>query len=1136
MTDGKDMDLAEKSFHEDENETIHSGLRRTAIAGQEFLGRQIGSYLITSKIGEGGMGTVYLAKQSSDSLPKVALKIVKNSVFDKEKLSRFENEIKTISLMNHPNIAKLLDVGQTLDGVPFFVMEFIDGMPITDYCDKEKLDIHRRLDLAISACKAVSYAHKIGVIHRDLKPSNILVQKRGESVEVKIIDFGVAKIVNPLDDDPSYTIHGQVMGTPEYMSPEQATGEQHKVDVRTDVFSLGVLLFELLVGSTPIDKRSFEGIGFPKIIQKIQNFEAIRPSSRFIRAGESGTVLSQNRSTTTTGLSKLLKGDIDWIVRKCTEREVELRYGSCDQLVQDLSSFLENKPVIARPPSFFYSFRKLVRRNQVAFGFSVLLFTVTISALIGGWILAWQATQSSIAERNAKDAAVLAKKNAESSLEKAKESARAAKLAELRAQAALNLFLDPISKIAPYHSARDLLSSELIWESCVNSKSALKDDPVGRAKFLNHCSKALMNVGRYQKAIIVAKDAIDVFESVSEQDNDLYLNSLSTLCSLLDSSGQKTEALKVSKKLRLVTEKGSFHKKEELIAAIRWSTVELKSSSDHGRFSVSSFQRCKEALNTLQSEKIIESEELITLRIDFCRNCFTAGKIHYAEDYLSRTTAHSTRILGEKHKLTMTAMKLAASFCFSQKNYVDCDQKIKEVIGKFGEEALRDSQHLPFQLMRMKMCNILQRLGEATDLYRFCNPVVKQHLTQNGLLFRQFTEEYIQTLIFQRNYDEAYTVYKKSEIEFQKAGFNVTPVSNIFLTLADGFYRAERPQKAIELYKKAYQYIQENHVGSDAVSKVLIGLCNSYRSSKEYDLAVKFGILSVDHAEKNFEESDPVFGRAHYRLGRIYQEYGKSDLAVVHLDKSFDLIYPIFKRKGEIELGRIATWSRFVSGNSFFDRKMMKEASAKYEDAIRIQKHLLYEIPGIRFKDARLLALFLTSIERLKERSSGQLTNIDLDKEFLRLIRWIDTNLGRENHESMFAREYYLHYVLSDPDRAHDALEICSELEEVSKKLIERNPKDIDAWRTWLVVVQHKARCYGLLDLYRSKNRCLQRVLDGLEEAVEVFSPDLAAYRKLNNCIIFGLRKKELWDGKLLKKLLNIQDVIDKRLGRASVN
>ncbi len=359
----------------------------TSIASMPQPGDRIGPYRLERKLGEGGMGLVFEAIQDQPIRRRVALKVIKPGMDSAQVLARFDAERQALALMNNPNVAKVLDAGTTDRGQPYFVMEHVAGLPLNEYCDRHKLDVGERLDLFIQACRGVHHAHQKGVIHRDLKPSNILVQIREDKAEVKIIDFGIARAVaRELTEMTLFTEHGQMVGTPEYMSPEQAEMSNLDIDTRTDVYSLGVVLYEMLIGRLPFDITELRRGGLLEIRRRIRDEEPHKPSTHLTGQGQTTTDVARYRRTDPVGLERLVRGDLDWITMKALEKDRTRRYESVSDLAADIVRFLSDEPVTAGPPSASYRARKFVRRNRFAMSVSAivaasLVFGLTVATV-----------------------------------------------------------------------------------------------------------------------------------------------------------------------------------------------------------------------------------------------------------------------------------------------------------------------------------------------------------------------------------------------------------------------------------------------------------------------------------------------------------------------------------------------------------------------------------------------------------------------------------------------------------------------------------------------------------------------------------------------------------------------------------
>jgi eukaryotic-like serine/threonine-protein kinase len=350
--------------------------------GPEKTGAVIGRYKLLQQIGEGGMGTVFMAEQTHPVQRKVAIKVIKPGMDSGQFIARFEAERQALSMMNHVNIARVLDAGATESGLPYFVMELVHGVPITRYCDENHLTPQERLELFVPVCQAIQHAHQKGIIHRDVKPSNVLVTLYDGKPVPKVIDFGVAKATEQkLTDRTLFTHYGTMVGTLEYVSPEQAEMSALGVDTRSDVYSLGVLLYELLTGSTPLSHKRVREAAYGEVLRMIKEEDPPRPSTRLSDSGEALLSISAQRQMEPAKLTKLVRGELDWIVMKCLEKDRSRRYESASGLAMDVQRYLHDEPVQACPPSATYRFRKFARRNKVVLATASVMGLAILAAV-----------------------------------------------------------------------------------------------------------------------------------------------------------------------------------------------------------------------------------------------------------------------------------------------------------------------------------------------------------------------------------------------------------------------------------------------------------------------------------------------------------------------------------------------------------------------------------------------------------------------------------------------------------------------------------------------------------------------------------------------------------------------------------
>ncbi len=470
----------------------------------EQAGARIGHYKLQQQIGEGGFGVVWMAEQTQPVRRQVALKVLKRGMDSRAVVARFEQERQALALMDHPSIAKVFDGGETAAGRPYFVMELVRGVPITQFCDKEHLDTRERLRLFVSVCHAVQHAHQKGVIHRDLKPSNVLVTLHDGVAVAKVIDFGIAKAVHrPLTDKTLFTEFQQMVGTPEYMSPEQAELSGLDIDTRADIYALGVLLYELLTGSLPFDVKSRAKDGILEMLRVIREEEPQKPSTRISTQAGASTEAAKRRRTDTRRLTRQLRGDLDWIVLKSLEKDRARRYVSADAFAADVERHLRDEPVEAGPPSGWYRLTKYARRNRVG----VLAGAAVTTALLAGLSLAvWGFLEASRERDDAKEQTKLAdaaRETAEiertktaAALGRAETGEAAARKEAARANTVLKLVYDLLTSPDPdQNKGKDYKVRDLLDDFVRELGDSLASEPEVEAAVRELLGKTYLGLG-----------------------------------------------------------------------------------------------------------------------------------------------------------------------------------------------------------------------------------------------------------------------------------------------------------------------------------------------------------------------------------------------------------------------------------------------------------------------------------------------------------------------------------------------------------------------------------------------------------------------------------------------------------------
>lgn len=508
------------SNDDEENAPADEGLKR------------IGPFRILELLGEGGMAFVYLAEQTEPVRRRVAVKILKPGMDSKQVVTRFESERQALAVLDHPNIAKIFDGGVTDDGRPYFAMELVRGIPITQYCDEHRLDTSARLELFASVCSAVQHAHHKGLIHRDLKPSNILVAAGDNGPEVRIIDFGIAKATTGiLTPDTLVTRLGQVIGTPQYMSPEQAGVTGLDVDTRTDVYSLGIVLYELLVGVVPFDLAAVADMA---VRQVLLEREPQRPSTRITQLEDTREEIARSRGTDYRHLRQILRGDLDWIAMKAMEKDRGRRYATVNGLELDVRRFLADEPVSAAAPGIGYRFRKFLRRNRLAV---VSAASVTVAMAAGSVVATVGMLKAQEAQRQAEVDAETARRTSDFMI---------------------SLFMESDPSVS---LGRELTAREILDSGAQRLATELADQQAIQAALLTAIGRIYTHLGNYEQARSLLEDAIEIRRSLPElPDRDLAhsLSSAGILYRVIglyeESEEQFREALALTRNSKSVDE------------------------------------------------------------------------------------------------------------------------------------------------------------------------------------------------------------------------------------------------------------------------------------------------------------------------------------------------------------------------------------------------------------------------------------------------------------------------------------------------------------------------------------------------------------------------------------------------------
>jgi serine/threonine protein kinase len=650
----------------------------TTEASQSAAGAVIDSYRMLQPIGQGGMGEVWLAEQMHPVRRRVAIKLIKAGMDTREVVARFETERQALAMMDHPAIAKVFDAGSTPQGRPYFVMEYVVGVPITDYCDKLKLTTRQRLELFIRVCEAVQHAHQKAIIHRDLKPSNILVGEVDGKPLPRIIDFGLAKATSyRLTAETMFTRVGAPVGTLGYMSPEQADSTGIDVDTRTDVYSLGVVLYRLLVGALPLD---FHNLAFGEILRRLREDDAPRPSARLRTLGEQSSVTAQNRGSDPAALARQLRGDLDAITLKALEKERSRRYASPSDLAADIGRYLRHEPVIARPAGTGYRVRKYIRRHRlgVAVAASAMVLLVSFAVV--------QALQLRRITR---------------------ERDRADRITS---------FMTDMFKVSDPSAARgnSITAREILDKASKEIDPGLSKDPELQAQMMQVMGEVYRQLGLYPQAESLVTRAVDIQRRLLGPENPETLKSLNSLAVILYREGHFTEAEKLNRQTLDIRRRHLGPEHPDTVVSMSNLALNLWRL---GRYADAE-NLTRQTLDIRRRILGPEHPDTLALMSNLGMILTDEARFPEAEKLLRETLEIKRRVLGPEHPDTLRPMNNLANVLRRESRFAESEQLDREaletqrrVLGPEHPETLQSMQNLAIDLRRER------RNDDAEKLY-----------------------------------------------------------------------------------------------------------------------------------------------------------------------------------------------------------------------------------------------------------------------------------------------------------------------------------------------------------------------------------------------------------------------------------
>ncbi|MCA9309896.1 MAG: serine/threonine protein kinase [Phycisphaerales bacterium] len=695
-----------------ENDPIDSGVfyapdGQPAGTGGRRLPERIGPYRIIRQLGQGGMGVVYLAEQEEPIRRQIALKLVKLGMDTEQVVSRFRSERQAMAMMDHPGIARVYDAGATELGRPYFIMEYVEGTPVTSYCDRMRLDTRARLRLFVEICHAVQHAHQKGVIHRDLKPSNVLVSEADGGPQPKVIDFGIAKATEGSGlDITRHTADGQFVGTPEYMSPEQISG-QSDLDTRTDVYSLGVLLYELLAGARPLDFRADSVESIDLMRRRVREEEPRRPSTRVTERAERAVQVARRRRSEPEALRNLLKGDLDWIVMKAMDKDRNRRYPSASEFAADVHRFLDCEPVRAAPPSTHYRLRKFVRRNRGPVLAAGLLAVALVAGTITSLALYLRAEEARIeAQRNSERVAVVN-----------------------------DFLIDMLNAADPSEMGRDVRVLDLLAGAAARLEGRFADEPDLEAGARYAIGSTYRGLGMYEQSIEQLSRSVDLYTESVGPDDPLTIDAMSTLASALHDDGRYEEAddlirdamarsdarprenldsgLLRSQLGANLTAMGRYDEAGPVLEEALDITTRLAGrrslASAGGMLNLGQFELARGDydraiplhLEALQIRKdLLGSRHPLTLNAlcNYGLVLLEAGQAEKAEPYLREGVEVSREVRGPSHQLTLLAINNLAGSLFRQDKTSEVETLLSDALASM-REAVGEEHRLTLAFM-----------------------------------------------------------------------------------------------------------------------------------------------------------------------------------------------------------------------------------------------------------------------------------------------------------------------------------------------------------------------------------------------------------------------------------------------------
>lgn len=989
-----------------------------------------GRYQRVTKIGEGGMGEVWIAQQFEPVKRRVALKLIKSGMDTKTVLTRFEQERQALALMDHPNIAKVFDAGKTPTGQPFFVMELVDGQPLNRYCDEKLLTLENRLALFVPICQAVQHAHQKGIVHRDLKPANVLVTEVDVRPVPKVIDFGVAKATaGKLTEHTMDTQLGAVIGTLEYMSPEQAGGAIEDIDTRADIYSLGVILYELLTGLKPIDRKQLHKAALTEIIRIIREVEPSKPSTR-LSTSESLPSVASVRQIEPRKLTAALRGELDWIVMKCLEKSRDRRYETANGLARDIQRFLSNEPVEARPASTLYNLRKLIARNKV----TTIAGGLILLSLVGGIV------GTSLALADARVAREAADDASERATAKAAAESRERRRAEL-AEAETRKRAEELERIAVFQATQlsgikpSLMGGKLRDDILRRRRVSLESAKIEQAEIDRHLGELETEL-QGVNFTSVALDALDenifdrALKTIDEKFSDqpvIQARLLQTLADTMLQLGLVEQALQPQERAIEIRRKslGDAHSDTQ-------QSIEGLSSLliEQGKFEAAiSFGREVLALR----EAALGPEHTLTLRsrVGLANALVMVQQFEETDAILEKAVADARRILGPDHEITMAAQKYYGLSLFYQGKWKEAEPLLRESVegGRriFGMEDMKTQGSCNYLFQTLEN---LGRFDESAALIKEASEASRKALGDDHPSTQAMLSSYATSLNRQKKHDEAEAIYREVLVSSVRVfGVNnastLTSMNNLAHTLNVSGRHAEAEPLARECLEKSRRIRGDEH------RETLVALNTLGQSLAGQGKLAE----SVPYWRENLETSRRVLGDDHpdtiifsYNLGGLLSDLDRDAEAEPYLLSSFE------KCKGMLGVDHPNTQvMQSLYGSVLVKLKKYDEAEPILQNAIAFaEKNMQGSNREFRMK-AALGSIRLAQEKRdeaeslFKAAYEGMVANVK--------------SIRRMERQDLYRAAQNLASIYESSGRENDAAKIRTEIEAIMREFEQTSPE-----------------------------------------------------------------------------------------------